>query len=149
MHPVVFRNDVLERIAFGDRLPEFLLDTDITERLDGPDDASPNVLQQGRGNADRQTTARSVHNMNGSVNDRFSRLNGPAQDAALLTDIRLENILATLSDGLFPAYACDFFRRPVERGDEPVIIDGKNTVGDRIEDDVLFHNFFITYLPPT
>ncbi len=128
-------------------LPELLLDADVPERLHGPDDPALFILEKGRGNADRNPASRGIHNMDGPVDDGFSRLNGFAEDAAFFADIRLEHVLAALADRLIAADAGNLLCRPVERGDAPVVVDGKNTVGNRIEDDVLFHALFITYLP--
>jgi len=150
MHPVVLRDDVFEGVPFRDRLPELLLDADVPEGLHGSDDPALFILEQGRGNADWKATSRGIHDMDRPVDDGFPRLNGFAEDTAFFADIRLQHVLAALADRLFTADAGDFLCRPIERGDAPVVVDGKNAVGNRVEDDVLFqavaYNIFIISL---
>ena len=147
MHSVVLRDDVFEGVPFGNRLPEFLLDADVPERLHSPDDPALLIFEKSRGNADRKATSCGIHNMDGPVDDGFSRLNGFAEYAAFFADIRLEHVLAVLADRIFAEDAGNLLCRPVERGDAPVVVDGKYAVGNRIQDDVFFHTAFITYLP--
>ena len=105
------------------------------------------VLEQGRGNADREATASGIDDMDRPVDDGLSRVNGLAENTPLFADIRLEHVLAALADRLFTADAGNLLRRLVEGGDAPVVIHRKNPVGDRIQDNVIFHSRLYSLFP--
>ena len=46
----------------------------------------------------------------------------------------MEHVAATLADSFFLQDAGDFLRGPVEGGNPPLAVDGKDSVGYRVED---------------
>lgn len=78
-----------------------------------------------------------VNNLHLFIDNRFTGFHGGAQAAAFLANVGFENVLAQLADGFLFGNAGYFFRCPVERGYLPILIDRENTIGNRIEDNIL------------
>ncbi len=134
---MVFGNNILERVFGLNGFAQIFFHADVPEGFHGAQKLSLSVAKQGRGNADRKLSAVRVDDVYFLVDNGLPGFHGHAQTAVFFADVRFQNILAHLADRLLAGNPGDLLRGPVERGDPPILINGKNTVSDGIQNDVL------------
>ena len=74
-----------------------------------------------------------IYDVGGAVHRRAAGIERSSQRAVLFTDIRVENVIAGLAQGVFTGYPRYTLGSPVEGGNPPIRIDGENALVYRIE----------------
>jgi hypothetical protein len=70
-----------------------------------------------------------------AIHDRSPRLHRLFQGALYLTDGGAEDLAARLTDRLVTGDAGDLFCGVIKRSDPESVVDGEDSVGDRVQDD--------------
>lgn len=134
-------DDIVKIVAVFHLLPEQLDGRQITERLDAANRPALLVPQDGRADADRYFFSLAVQIVDSPIHRLTFRADRVTQGTVRLADVGLKNVEALFADGLGPWDSRNPFGGPVERGDIPILIDGEDAVGNRVQDhfpDALF-----------
>jgi len=136
-------DDVLKGVLFFQFLPEILLPADIPEGFHCPDRLPRFVFKNGRGNAYGHALTPGVDDVDRPVHYFPARFFGVAEDTLPVADVGFKDLPAELADGVLSGHAGNLLGGAVEGGDPPVVIHGKDTVGDgiknRVDADGHFH----------
>jgi hypothetical protein len=125
--------DVLKGVFFLQLFPQILFPANVPKGFNSPDHLSCLILQQRSGNSHGQTLALGADDMNGAIDHFPASFLGIAEDALPIADIRLKDFPVKLTDGLLSGNPGYLFRGAVEKGDPPVMINGKDAISDGIK----------------
>ncbi len=91
------------------------------------------ILKNRGGNADRDAIALGVDDVAGSPDHGFSGFQCLLQSAFVAAHTGTENLSAASANSLFARHAGDFLGSPVKRGNAPLHVNRKNTVGNTLK----------------
>jgi len=128
-------NDIAERVASLELLPQLLDLTEITNRLDATDEPSVRITQDRGGHADGPRAPPSIDDERRTIGNRITGFQGVAEGTDGAADAGLEYFTASSADGFLSRNAREFLGRSIEVGDLPIFVDGEDGFSHAVKDD--------------
>ena len=111
-----------------------LYNADVTKGLDSAEDLVVGTFQQRSRYQDRYSLLLAVDKMGRRVDEGFSLLHRPLQGTVALAHVRTEDLPAVTADSFTAQNTGNLLGSLVERCDPPLVIDGKDSVRDALQD---------------